>query len=88
MKNPGRSPDVRLSLKTQAGDNVATVLDDQLEFTKIDGGTVIEQGIPFGHKVALVPFAVGDAIKKYGVVIGHAKTKIRKGEHVHVHNIA
>lgn len=54
MNNPGRSSDVRLSLKTQAGDNVATVLDDQLEFTKIDGGRVIEQGIPFGHKVALV----------------------------------
>ncbi|WP_120632576.1 UxaA family hydrolase [Ruegeria sp. EL01] len=88
MSNPDPSPDLRLSLKTQGGDNVATVLDDLLDCTAIAGGVTIDQGIPFGHKVALVSISKGEAILKYGVVIGHAKTAIREGEHVHVHNIA
>lgn len=88
MSNPDPSPDLRLSLKTQEGDNVATVLDGQLDCTNIAGGISIDRGIPFGHKVALVSISKGEAVLKYGVVIGNAKTDIRKGEHVHVHNIA
>lgn len=83
----------RLSLKTHAGDNVATVLDDRLDCTRIggagpDGDMEIVAGVPFGHKVALNDIAAGAEVIKYGVVIGHATSAIRQGEHVHVHNIA
>ncbi|MDA0355242.1 MAG: UxaA family hydrolase [Proteobacteria bacterium] len=78
---------IRLSLKTKDRDNVATMFDDKLELTLIDEGVTVDKGIPFGHKVAVVCIAKGEAIRKYGVVIGHAKVDIRIGEHVHVHNI-
>jgi altronate dehydratase len=87
MTKPDKPSGARLSLKTQVGDNVATLLDDQLDCTLISGGMSVDQGIPFGHKVALAPIAAGETVIKYGVVIGHAKTGIREGEHVHVHNI-
>jgi (2R)-sulfolactate sulfo-lyase subunit alpha len=43
--------------------------------------------IPIGHKVALKDLAVGDSIIKYGVNIGKVVAPIKKGEHVHVHNL-
>lgn len=85
---PRTASDARLSLTAAPADNVATLLDDLVESTRIADGTVISRGIPFGHKVALCDIAAGDDIVKYGVVIGHAKAAIRMGEHVHVHNIA
>lgn len=42
--------------------------------------------IPAMHKVAIKPIAKGDAILKYGQVIGFASLDIPPGEHVHVHN--
>ena len=67
---------------------MATVLDDRLDCIRIDGDVEIVPGVPFGHKVALRDIAEGGEVLKYGVVIGHAKSAIRQGEHVHVHNIA
>ena len=43
--------------------------------------------IPIGHKVALRDIKSGDTILKYGQDIGKAIADIRKGEHVHVHNV-
>lgn len=43
--------------------------------------------IPIGHKVALKDYAVGDTVIKYGVDIGKVVQPIRKGEHLHVHNV-
>jgi (2R)-sulfolactate sulfo-lyase subunit alpha len=43
--------------------------------------------IPIGHKVALADLAVGGSVIKYGVNIGKVVAAIRKGEHVHVHNL-
>ena len=41
-----------------------------------------------GHKYALRDIAAGENVIKYGMPIGHATCPIRKGEHVHVHNVA
>ena len=41
-----------------------------------------------GHKVAVEPVSEGDAIRKYGQIIGFASTPIQPGDHVHVHNCA
>ena len=43
--------------------------------------------IPIGHKLALRDLAVGDSVIKYGVNIGKVVAAVRKGEHVHVHNL-
>lgn len=43
--------------------------------------------IPFGHKVALRDIAEGENVIKYGHPIGHAITAIKRGEHIHTHNL-
>jgi altronate dehydratase len=87
-KHPAASGGARLSLQANAEDNVATLLDENVEGTMVAGGLAIDQGIPFGHKVALCRIENGSKVVKYGVIIGHATSTIRSGEHVHVHNIA
>ena len=41
-----------------------------------------------GHKYALRDIAAGEDVVKYGMPIGHATAPIKKGEHVHTHNLA
>jgi|TARA_A100001037_G_scaffold141877_1_gene128636 (2R)-sulfolactate sulfo-lyase subunit alpha len=43
--------------------------------------------IPLGHKIAMIDFKEGDTIIKYGHDIGKVVKSIKKGEHVHVHNV-
>ncbi len=43
--------------------------------------------IPMGHKFALKDMEKGEAVIKYGEPIGQGRTKIARGEHVHVHNV-
>ena len=43
--------------------------------------------ILLGHKIAMVDLNVDDAILKYGHDIGKVVKSIKKGEHVHVHNV-
>ena len=43
--------------------------------------------IPLGHKIAMNDFKEGDTIIKYGHDIGKVVRSIKKGEHVHVHNV-
>jgi (2R)-sulfolactate sulfo-lyase subunit alpha len=46
-----------------------------------------QMDVPIGHKIALNDIHTGDTIIKYGQDIGKAVADIKKGEHVHVHNI-
>ena len=43
--------------------------------------------VPIGHKIALNDFAVNDTVLKYGIDIGKVIAPIKKGEHLHVHNV-
>ena len=43
--------------------------------------------IALGHKIAMVDLNKGDTILKYGHDIGKVVNSIKKGEHVHVHNV-
>jgi (2R)-sulfolactate sulfo-lyase subunit alpha len=43
--------------------------------------------IQLGHKIAMVDLNEGDTILKYGHDIGKVVKSIKKGEHVHVHNV-
>lgn len=75
-------------------DNVATALRDlqQGESIRVEVGddtvdVTVSQTIRFGHKFALMDIEPGEAIVKYGEVIGLATKNITKGEHTHVHNV-
>jgi (2R)-sulfolactate sulfo-lyase subunit alpha len=46
-----------------------------------------KNAIPIGHKLALQDFKKGDTVFKYGVDIGKVVKPIKKGEHLHVHNV-
>ena len=43
--------------------------------------------ILLGHKIAMTDLSAGDTIIKYGHDIGKVIKEIKKGEHVHVHNV-
>ena len=47
----------------------------------------VEVNLADGHKYALRDIAKGENIIKYGNPIGHATADIKKGEHVHTHNV-
>ena len=47
----------------------------------------VEVNLADGHKYALRDIAAGENIIKYGNPIGHATVDIKKGEHVHSHNV-
>jgi len=44
--------------------------------------------VGMGHKVALRPIKKGEAVYKYGQIIGFASQEIAAGDHVHVHNVS
>lgn len=52
--------------------------------TKLDN---VEVNIEDGHKYAARDIAKGENIIKYGQPIGHATEDIKKGDHVHTHNV-
>ena len=43
--------------------------------------------IPIGHKVALVDLKKGDTVIKYGEDVGRIVEDVKKGDHVHTHNM-
>ena len=43
--------------------------------------------VPIGHKIALKDLHAGDTAIKYGQDIGKIVADVKKGEHVHVHNL-
>lgn len=49
---------------------------------------VTSEAIPRGHKVALRAISPGEAVRKYGQIIGFATAPIGPGNHVHTHNLA
>ena len=48
----------------------------------------VEDSIPAGHKIALTAIPAGDAIHRYGQVIGRARLRIEPGRHLHTHNVS
>src|SRR5438309_1991265 len=48
---------------------------------------VTKAPIPAGHKLAVRAIEPGEAVHRYGNVIGFATQPIAAGDHVHVHNL-
>lgn len=77
-------------IKIHPKDAVAVATQDAAKGTEvsIDGAKIVlRQDIPFGHKVALRDMAEGEAVIKYGTVIGHTTRPIQAGDWVHMHNM-
>ena len=70
-------------------ENVAPNQNCNCWIVEYDGSTNVEakNEVPLGHKLALVDLNEGDTIIKYGHDIGKVVKAIKKGEHVHVHNV-
>ncbi|MFZ7101062.1 MAG: UxaA family hydrolase [Peptococcaceae bacterium] len=75
-------------------DNVAVVLDDVISGEKVEIAGLGTQDIlhsrdtlNLAHKIALLDIPKGEAVLKYGEVIGIAVNDIPRGSHVHIHNI-
>lgn len=69
-----------------AQDNVGVALNE-LKNGDSFGDVILAGNIPEKHKFALTDIAEGDSVIKYGYPIGIAKCNIKKGEHVHTHNL-
>lgn len=81
----------------EAGDGVGVVAVEGIKAGQDLTGWIMQEDqtvtikvlndIPIGHKIALKDFAVGDTVFKYGTDIGKVVVSIKKGEHLHVHNV-
>jgi len=83
-------PSKSFAKRLRANENIAVAAWPIPEGTavQLDGITVTTPGnVKMGHKFAVVPIKEGDAILKYGQIIGFAGRDIAVGEHVHVHNV-
>jgi altronate hydrolase len=69
-------------------DNVALCLDPVAAGDSVVAGVIAAEAVSSGHKIALRSIAPGEAIRKYGQVIGLASAAIAPGAHVHVHNVS
>jgi altronate dehydratase small subunit len=87
---------LNLALKVHEDDNVATIFSQEIiagtsiEARDKKGGSetiTVGSDIPYGHKAALRDIHPGELVLKYGEAIGKATAEIKKGDHVHVHNM-
>jgi len=78
-------------------DTVGVVVVDGIKGGTEATGRVMETGatlmmrvlddVPLGHKLAIADIAEQGTVIKYGHDIGRAIAPVRKGQHVHVHNL-
>ena len=73
-------------LKINELDSVYVALSDLKKGDVVEGVTLLED-IKTAHKFALKDIKAGEDVIKYGYPIGHATCDIKKGSHVHTHNV-
>ncbi len=74
------------TIRLSPDDNVVIAIDLVNQGADAAGLTVRER-ILRGHKMAVEPIREGEPIRKFGQIIGFAKTHIAPGEWVHEHNV-
>ena len=74
-------------IRLHPDDSVVIARATLLPGTPVAEGVVSIGRIPAGHKVAVRPIAPGQAVRRYGQIIGFATAPIAAGEHVHVANM-
>ena len=73
------------TIKMNENDNVAITVDAIAAGTIVMEGIIANENIPQGHKIALCDLAEGDAIIRYGVILGYAFVPIKKGDWINEH---
>jgi altronate hydrolase len=68
-------------------DSVVIARATLLPGTPVAAGVAAVERIPPGHKVAVVPVAPGEPVRRYNQIIGLATHAIAPGQHVHIHNM-
>ena len=68
-------------IKVAAADNVAVIVNDGglKQGTVLPDGTVLQEDVPQGHKTALCAIAKGEAVIRYGEILGYALQDIPRG---------
>lgn len=74
------------TLVLNASDNIAVALANLDVGTETAQGVSIVRRVPRGHKFTIRPIAAGEAVVKFGQIIGFAKEGIPAGDWVHEHN--
>jgi altronate hydrolase len=79
----------QLTIRLNNSDNVVVARTDIKAGSEIQEEKITcRDDIAFGHKVAVSAIKSGEAVKKYGQIIGFASKDIQPGEHVHSHNVS
>jgi altronate hydrolase len=81
----------QVAVQLRPEDNIAVAarpLQSGLELDHLGAHIKLIGRVGMGHKFALTPIRKGQAIHKFGQIIGFAKEDIAAGDHVHVHNVA
>src|SRR5215210_4371921 len=98
LSSVGTVPLAEVALRLHPIDEVAicktnlhpgTTLDLSQE-QRLDGMPAqipVRRFTPSGHKIALKAVKTGDAIHRYGQIIGFATQDVVPGDHVHTHNL-
>ncbi|SFJ58183.1 UxaA family hydrolase [Jannaschia pohangensis] len=78
---------MQTTIRLSPADNVVTAT------RALEAGATVEDVtttalIPSGHKVATRVIPMGEAVRKYGQIIGYASADIAPGDHVHTQNCA
>jgi altronate hydrolase len=85
------APLSQVAVHLRPEDNVAVAARPLLPGQELTfGGATFkpDRRVGLGHKIAVRPIAKGEAVRKYGQIIGFASSDIPIGGHVHVHNVA
>ncbi|PWT84139.1 MAG: galactonate dehydratase [Proteobacteria bacterium] len=81
----------QVAVQLRPEDNIAVAARNLPEGTQVqcNGATLTVSGrVGLGHKLALRDIRKGEAVYKYGQIIGFASKDIPAGGHVHVHNVS
>jgi altronate hydrolase len=89
---PGVVPFYEVAIRLHPEDGVAIAKLALQVGTILDMGSnqhvPVRQFIPSAHKIALRDMTAGQAVRRYGQIIGFTTQAIASGEHVHTHNLA
>jgi altronate hydrolase len=73
-------------IRLNSADNLVVAVDYLEKGAAVEGITATAR-IPPGHKMAVVPIAAGEPIRKFGQIIGFATKPIAPGDWIHEHNV-
>jgi len=77
------------SIQLAESDNVVVILTDASIGSRVEPMQITARAIlTNGQKMAIAEIRKGEAVIKYGQIIGFAATDIVPGDHVHTHNVS